>query len=424
MLNFLLCFLPLLTVQAMSMCHRSTLRSIGAALLVFAGFTPALLAQLNTETLTNAAVVQMVNGKLAKSLVIAKINNTRPGFDLSANGLVSLTENHISQEVVKVMIAAAESAKSRGDGQSGVVGLDEVLTNDHIVHMVVGKVPKDLIFGKIRTSRSAFDVSAGGLVKLNTNKVPQDVIKAMLMPVEIAAEPVAIAVRPAPTAAAAVSPASSASPAASVSPKVQAAPATVAAVRATKSAVPIAGIPKEAGLYLYETDAAGNRFTALEVNNYDASKTGGSIGSAITGGIAKKKIIAVVMDPEASIATTDANVEFYFVFDAPQKAPAGMRGLYVEPTSPNEFGLVRMNAKSDSRELVVGSLNARGAASGTETKANVSFKFTRLKTGVYRVIPTKPLTPGQYAFVPPPMMPGVEGMGAAGSGKLYDFTVR
>lgn len=93
-------------------------------------------------------------------------------------------------------------------------------------------------------------------------------------------------------------------------------------------------------------------------------------------------------------------------------------------TSPNEFSLVRMNESSGNRELVVGSANSLSTQSGTETKANVPFKLTRLRVGVYRVVPNAPLTPGQYAFVPPPSIAYGGNAGAAGASSLYDFTVR
>lgn len=56
----------------------------------------------------------------------------------------------------------------------------EVLSNESIVQMIVGKVPKDLIVTKIRTTKSAFDVSAAGLISLNTSKVPSDIMKMMM----------------------------------------------------------------------------------------------------------------------------------------------------------------------------------------------------------------------------------------------------
>jgi hypothetical protein len=63
-----------------------------------------------------------------------------------------------------------------GQGSAGA----EVLTNESVVQMVVGKVPKDLILTKIQSTRAAFDITANGLVSLFQRKVSTDTIKAMM----------------------------------------------------------------------------------------------------------------------------------------------------------------------------------------------------------------------------------------------------
>jgi hypothetical protein len=121
------------------------------------------------EVLTNATVIQMVIGKLAKDLIVAKIQGTKNEFDLSANGLISLQQNKVSQDIVKAMLTAAPAASTK-----------EELTNATVVQMVTGGVPKALIIAKIQGSKANFDLTATGLVNLNQSKVPQDVIKVMM----------------------------------------------------------------------------------------------------------------------------------------------------------------------------------------------------------------------------------------------------
>lgn len=65
---------------------------------------------------------------------------------------------------------------SRAAAQAGA----EVLTNESITQMVAGKVPKDLIVTKIKTTKSNFDLSPEGLIALSTGKVSSDVMKLML----------------------------------------------------------------------------------------------------------------------------------------------------------------------------------------------------------------------------------------------------
>jgi hypothetical protein len=66
--------------------------------------------------------------------------------------------------------------RAAGQGAAGA----EVLTNESVVQMVVGKVPKDLILAKIQSTSTAFDVTANGLVSLYQRKVPTDMMKAMI----------------------------------------------------------------------------------------------------------------------------------------------------------------------------------------------------------------------------------------------------
>jgi len=56
----------------------------------------------------------------------------------------------------------------------------EILSNTSVISMIAGKLGKDIILTKIRTTKSSFDISAG-LVRLQQNKVPTDVVKAMML---------------------------------------------------------------------------------------------------------------------------------------------------------------------------------------------------------------------------------------------------
>ena len=153
--------------------------SIGFLLLVP---LPSAQAQGDSEVLSNATVVQMVSAKLSKDLILGKINSARPGFDLSSTGIMSLISFKVDQGIIKQMLQVADNARRSGTAPSTLVGLDEVLTNEIVVKMLGDKVPKPLVLQKMQMSRTAFDVSAGGMVSLKTSKVPDDVIKAMLLP--------------------------------------------------------------------------------------------------------------------------------------------------------------------------------------------------------------------------------------------------
>lgn len=75
----------------------------------------------------------------------------------------------------------ASMLPSRASGQASAGA--EVLTNDSIVQMVVGKVPKNLILAKIQSTKNTFDITAHELVSLYQKKVATDTIKVMIQAV-------------------------------------------------------------------------------------------------------------------------------------------------------------------------------------------------------------------------------------------------
>jgi hypothetical protein len=82
--------------------------------------------------------------------------------------------------IVAALLLLAPLALAPGLAATAAAQAGEVLTNESIVQMVTGRVPKDLIVTKIRTTKSTFDVSAAGLISLNTSKIPSDIIKMMM----------------------------------------------------------------------------------------------------------------------------------------------------------------------------------------------------------------------------------------------------
>ncbi len=61
------------------------------------------------ETIDNQAVILMVVSKVARPVMLAKIQNTKAAFDVSANGLVQLTQAKVPNDVIKVMVARSAS---------------------------------------------------------------------------------------------------------------------------------------------------------------------------------------------------------------------------------------------------------------------------------------------------------------------------
>lgn len=290
-------------------------------------------------------------------------------------------------------------------------GGPEMLTNQSVIDMVQADLPKDLILAKIASVRSSFDLTTAGLVHLTKSKVPNDIIKAMM------AAPAST--QPSPSTAAATpaheEPAGTARPPA----------------RKVARAGGEVEIPSEPGIYIRSLSTG--EMTQLEPTLYTQGKTSGLLGAALSGGLAKAKIKAVVRSPNAAIQVPDGDVEFYFVFEQKGSDLSGSASGVGGLSSPNEFALVRFDLKKGSREVVVAAAGALGQEVGTEEKANVPFGFTKLRAGVYRVVPKSRIPSGEYCFFSAAAVgetevsrtPGGSGYYVAGRGanRLFDFSV-
>ncbi len=121
------------------------------------------------EVLTNETVVQMVIAKVPREVIQAKIQSARVNFDMSVQGLLGLYANKVPTDIMKAMMSAGPKKAS-----------SEVLTNQSVIQMVTGKLPKDVILEKIQATKADFDVTSTGLISLNANKVPKDIVKVMM----------------------------------------------------------------------------------------------------------------------------------------------------------------------------------------------------------------------------------------------------
>lgn len=181
--------------------------------------------------------------------------------------------------------------------------------------------------------------------------------------------------------------------------------------------------PHDPGIYMYAKGRNGVQMSMLEPTVYSEGKSGGVFKSAMTYGIAKMKWKAVVRGAHANVKSSDGGMVFYFYFE---EANAGLsHASFGGTTTPNEFTLLKFDVKNATRETVVMKANAFGASSGTDEKANTAFSFTKLRPGVYEVVPNNPLKSGEYCFLSSSGI-GVSpygGAGSAGASRLFDFGV-
>lgn len=185
---------------------------------------------------------------------------------------------------------------------------------------------------------------------------------------------------------------------------------------------PDPAVPHPAGFYALMNEGAAPRMERMEPTVTNQAKTGGIFGYALTAGIASMSVKAAVQN-ETSRVPVSSQPRFYFFSAESNGDQSGTwaSGANTIVTSPAEMTLVRLIKKDGRREARVGSMNIGGAKSGVMDKDRIAFRDTEVRPGVYEVMPTVPLQPGEYGFIY-----SLSGGGAGGAmtARIFDFTVR
>jgi hypothetical protein len=257
----------------------------------------------------------------------------------------------------------------------------EVLTNETITKMTELKLGDGLINSKIKASNCSFQTGIDDIMKLKAAGVSDAVLQAM---VEAGA-----AKNIAPEAANNPPPPDPNDPAS----------------------------PHDAGVYWLPKEPRAKAMVELEPTVYSGGRYAGVFAAALTSGIAKVKMKAVVRGGRANLRIDEDKPEFWFYFEEKSHGLSYV-GFWASATSPNEFVLAKLSAKNNERELVVGEAGLFGGSTGTQSKDTVAFKLEKLAAGIYRLIPEEPMPPGEYCFF------YAAGMGQSQSGgKLFDFGI-
>jgi len=293
----------------------------------------------------------------------------------------------------------------------------EGLNVESILTMVQAGLSEEIVIARIRREGKAFDLSPEDLIRLKKASVTDNILKVMMDP---KAERSVVGTPATGTPAQVVAPA----------PGIPALPG-----QAPSGATPAPGThtptgaendpmtPHDSGIYLYTKDRDGKaRMIPLERAAYQGAKTGGTFTAAMTYGIKKAKMKAIIPGVKASIRTDDTNVVFFFYFD--DKA-ASLGKSYFGSTnlsSPNQFALVKLEVKKSNRETIIGEFGAFGSSQGTHEKSMVQFKSERIRSGLYKVTVSS-MEQGEYCFLASSTMAGAFGSGAAAAMELFDFGV-
>ena len=277
----------------------------------------------------------------------------------------------------------------RAQSQDGNKSTEELLTNEAIVSMTKAGFSQTLIVSKIKSSKTSFDVSMSEMLRLKHEGVADIVIEAMVLASQ---------------------------------PTVTTPGQTV--IAPTDPHNPLS--PHEAGIYLMKEKGGRREMLQLEPSVYSQAKSGGFFKSAMTYGIAKVKSRAVLAGEHAKLQVDEPRPAFYFYFELKNAGLSGSGNQWLSSaTSPNEFVLIKMESKKNSREVTVGEFNAFGAQGGALDKYITQFDYEKLASGVYKVTPKGNLADGEYCFFYGGAAPqATYGMAAAGSPKVFDFGVR
>lgn len=138
----------------------------------------------------------------------------------------------------------------------------------------------------------------------------------------------------------------------------------------------------------------------------DFHRTGSLFASRMTFGIKSAKINVQLPGAHAQVVTAPTPV-FLFI-PAQKEADAGV--------TVGDLVLIRLEKHGDRRQFEVGAVGADRASSGISITHQIEALRSEDQPGVYRLVPAKPLAPGEYALYL------VRGEGLPPF--VYDFTVQ
>ncbi len=236
----------------------------------------------------------------------------------------------------------------------------DTLTNEKIIKLSKLKLESSVIINKIKTSVTVFDVSTDALIKLSDNGVAADVINEMMKS----------------------------------DTKRQSDLANKKDLNDPKT-------KRQPGIYYYNPKDTAKPVKRVDPTISSTTKSGGfgtALAQGMTYGIAKDKLTSSIAGNESRMKIFNTNPVFYFYFESNNNPDAG-NWFFAAATSPNEFALVKMDEKKNSREMQVGNANAYGSSSGIPDKVKVAFEYAEEAAGVYKVTFLQPLKEGEYCFL-------------------------
>ena len=251
----------------------------------------------------------------------------------------------------------------------------EVMNNGTVVALSKAGLSDELIIAKINTEACGYEVSTNSILSLRSAGLSDKVISVMVLRCASASQLKGVA-----------------GDDTSSDPKVKHSP----------------------GIYVQQTWLNPAPLQPIRASRSGGMKTSGN-GSIVFPLVAK----LVIPGMQSRMPVQSANPIFYFYFN-PSDAKVSDFGTEGSDgtQSPEEFSLVKLRNKKDTRELEMGRASAYGGSivsfrKGLSLKNTIKFSTEEIGPGIHKVTPNVTLESGEYAFV----FTGGEGS------RIYDFSV-
>ncbi len=135
-----------------------------------------VFGQKNND-LSNETIIEMYSKGLPTSIIASRINASANTFDISTENLIKFMTNKLPDGLINVIVEAAL------DSTRHIVipgSENNFLSNESVIAMYNKGVSPPIISLQITKAVNAFDVSTDALIKLTENKIPEDLITAII----------------------------------------------------------------------------------------------------------------------------------------------------------------------------------------------------------------------------------------------------
>lgn len=229
---------------------------------------------------------------------------------------------------------------------------EEVLTNETIVQLSKAGIAQSVIVSKIKASKCNFDTSTSELLRLKKEKVPDEIVNAMVQ-----------AMQPQPTPQL-------------PAPEVAADPNDPAS-------------PHPPGIYFIDENSS--KPMQIPASSVSKLKTGGILKSVATFGVSRTNARIALTGVRAPTQIAACRPTFFIYLGQSNSFEGGASG-------PQDFILAKPDVKKDSRELTVARMGFR-AEIGVPNEFMIPFKHEQISTGIFKLTLEEDLPGGEYGFL-------------------------